>query len=179
VEETPDDDGQVSPTPDVKPAAQAAEPEMEAPPTSVESQVQSAATDRSEPSPETETGAASGISLSELHRLWPKIKSMVGQHNRRTEGLLNTARIAGLQDNTLFLGFTSDTLKSMMDKETNLNLTCDILEETFGHPVLVKCIVSNSQTSAIPNNLKIDKDGMVGTATRDLGGKISKAEELD
>ena len=132
-----------------------------------------------EPAPERDTDSASEISLSELHRLWPQIKSKVGQHNRRTEGLLNTAKIAGLRDNTLFLGFTSDTLKSMMDKETNLNLTCDILEETFGYPILVKCIVSNSQTSAIPDNLKIDKDGMVGTATRDLGGKISKAEELD
>ena len=104
---------------------------------------------------------------------------MVGQHNRRTEGLLNSANIAGLRENTLFLGFSSETLKNMMEKERNLNLTADILEETFGRAILVKCIVTTSQTSSMPNDLKIDQDGMVGTATRDLGGKISKAEEIE
>lgn len=128
---------------------------------------------------ETQPGDPSKITLSDLHRLWPKIKSMVGKHNRRTEGLLNTAKIAGLRENTLFLGFTSETLKNMMEREGNLNLTGDILEEVFGAPILVKCIVTTSQTSSIPEDLEIDQDGMVGTATRDLGGKISKAEEVE
>jgi DNA polymerase-3 subunit gamma/tau len=104
---------------------------------------------------------------------------MVGKHNRRTEGLLNTAKIAGLRENTLFLGFTSETLKTMMEREGNINLTADILEEVFSTPVQVKCIVTNSQTSSIPDDLEIDNDGMVGTATRDLGGKISKTEEVE
>jgi hypothetical protein len=29
----------------------------------------------------------------------------------------------------------------------------------------------------IPNDVEIDKDGMVGAATRDLGGKISSAKK--
>lgn len=136
-------------------------------------------TSEPDPSPETGPRETSEISLNEMHRLWPKVKSMVGQHNRRTEGLLNSANIAGLRENTLFLGFSSETLKNMMEKERNLNLTADILEETFGRSILVKCIVTTSQTSSIPNDLKIDQDGMVGTATRDLGGKISKAEEIE
>lgn len=133
----------------------------------------------SEPELQPEANEASGINLGALHRLWPKIKSMVGKHNRRTEGLLNTAKIAGLRENTLFLGFTSETLKTMMEREGNINLTADILEEVFSMPVLVKCIVTNSQTSSIPDDLEIDNDGMVGTATRDLGGKISKTEEVE
>jgi DNA polymerase III subunit gamma/tau len=132
-----------------------------------------------ETSNDIEVAESSEISLNEVHRLWPKIKSMVGQHNRRTEGLLNSARIAGLQENTLLLGFTSDTLKNMMERERNINITGDILEEVFRHPVQVKCIVTTSQSSSIPTNLEIDKDGMVGTATRDLGGKISKVEEVE
>ena len=44
--------------------------------------------------------------------------------------------------------------------------------------MLVKCIVTSHQGSTLPKNIKIDKDGMVGTATRDLGGKISNAEEI-
>ncbi|MFW5713907.1 MAG: hypothetical protein ACOCYU_04475, partial [Brevefilum sp.] len=132
-----------------------------------------------EPEVEVEPGDSSDIAMNDLHRLWPKIKATVGKHNRRTEGLLNTAKIAGLQENTLFLGFTSDTLKNMMEREGNINLTADVLEEAFGHPIVVKCIVTTNQTSSIPDNLQIDNDGMVGTATRDLGGKISKAEEVE
>jgi hypothetical protein len=67
----------------------------------------------------------------------------------------------------------------MMERERNINITGDILEEVFRHPVQVKCIVTTSQSSSIPTNLEIDKDGMVGTATRDLGGKISKVEEVE
>jgi hypothetical protein len=102
---------------------------------------------------------------------------MVKKHNPRTEGLLNTAKLAGIKDNTLILGFSSDTLKGMMEKEGNITLTADILEEVFGQPLQVKCIVTSHDGSSIPENLQIDKDGMVGTATRDLGGKISSATE--
>jgi DNA polymerase III subunit gamma/tau len=117
------------------------------------------------------------ITITEVKRAWGKIKAMVKKHNPRTEGLLNTAKLAGIKDNTLILGFSSDTLKGMMEKEGNITLTADILEEVLGQPILVKCIVTTHDGSDIPDNLQIDKDGMVGTATRDLGGKISSAKE--
>jgi hypothetical protein len=44
---------------------------------------------------------------------------------------------------------------------------------------LIKCVVSSQESSSVPSNIEIDQDGMVGTATRDLGGKISKAEEVE
>jgi len=119
------------------------------------------------------------ISISDVHQAWNEIRSRVKQHNPRTEGLLNTCKLTGVDGNTLILGFTSDTLKGMMEKEGNLTLTSDILEEVFGQPMLVKCIVTSHQGSALPKNIKIEKDGMVGTATRDLGGKISSAEEIE
>ncbi|KUK46136.1 MAG: dnaX [Anaerolinea thermophila] len=118
------------------------------------------------------------ISISDVHQAWNEIRARVKQHNPRTEGLLNTSKLTGVDGNTLILGFTSDTLKGMMEKEGNLTLTSDILEEVFGQPMLVKCIVTSHQGSALPKNIKIEKDGMVGTATRDLGGKISSAEEI-
>jgi DNA polymerase-3 subunit gamma/tau len=119
------------------------------------------------------------ISISEIHQAWQVIKDRVGQHNRRTEGLLNTAKLTGVDGNTLILGFSSDTLKNMMSKEGNITLTADILEEVLGQPMSVKCIVTTYQGSALPKNIKIEKDGMVSTATRDLGGKISSAEEIE
>jgi len=119
------------------------------------------------------------LSLSDIHKQWRKIKAKVGKHNPRTEGLLNTSKVAGLKDDTLILGFSSETLKDMMDKSGNLNLTADILEEVFGRPIAVKCIVSTHQSGALPEDIEIDNDGMVGTATRDLGGKITEAKEAD
>jgi len=118
------------------------------------------------------------ISISDVHQAWNEIRTRVKQHNPRTEGLLNTCKLTGVDGNTLILGFTSDTLKGMMEKEGNLTLTSDILEEVLGQPMLVKCIVTTHQGGTLPKNIKIEKDGMVGTAIRDLGGKISSAEEI-
>jgi DNA polymerase-3 subunit gamma/tau len=117
------------------------------------------------------------ITINEVKRAWGKIKAMVKKHNPRTEGLVNTAKLAGIKDNTLILGFSSDTLKGMMEKEGNITLTTDILEEVFGQHLQIKCIVTSHDGSSIPEDLQIDKDGMVGTATRDLGGKISSAKK--
>ncbi|QRN83550.1 DNA polymerase III subunit gamma/tau [Chloroflexota bacterium] len=132
--------------------------------------------------PQTKSAAPTvegDLKLSDIHKQWRKVKSMVGKHNPRTEGLLNTSKVVGLKDNTLILGFSSDTLKDMMDKGGNLTLTADILEEVFGTPINVNCIVSTHESSAVPEDIEIDNDGMVGTATRDLGGKITKAKEAD
>ena len=126
-----------------------------------------------------EPAAEGEISVSDIHKQWRKVKAMVGKHNPRTEGLLNTSKVAGLKDNVLILGFSSETLKDMMDKSGNLTLTSDILEEVFGKPIAVKCIVSTHQSGALPEDIEIDNDGMVGTATRDLGGKITEAKEAD
>ena len=117
------------------------------------------------------------ISITDIQTAWPSIKAKVKKHNPRTEGLLNTAKLSGLKDNILVLGFSSDTLKVMMEKESNLTLTTDILEEVFGQPMFIECAVSTHEGSRIPDHIKIDQDGMVGTATRDLGGKISSAKE--
>jgi len=119
-----------------------------------------------------------GLDLNTVHRNWAKVKSMVGKHNPRTEGLLNTSKMTGLKGNTLILGFSSETLKEMMEKEGNITLTMDILEEVFSQSILINCIVTTREGSTAPDNMDIDSDGMVSTATRDLGGKISKSEEV-
>ena len=130
--------------------------------------------------PATEESPAQGeITLVDINQSWRKIKAMVGRHNPRTEALLNTSKLSGMKENTLILGFSSETLKQMMEKEGNLNLASDILEEVFGRPMLIKCIVSTHQASALPADVKIEKDSMVDTATRDLGGTITKADPAE
>lgn len=117
------------------------------------------------------------ISMIELQKAWPTIKANVKKHNPRTEGLLNTSKLAGIKGNKLLLGFSSSILKDMMEKEGNMTLTMDIIEDVLGRPLLIQCIVSTHEGSMVPEDLKIDQDGMVSTATRDLGGKISRAKE--
>lgn len=117
------------------------------------------------------------FSLNTIHENWQKIKSMVGKHSRRTEGLLNSCKLTGLKNDILILGFASQMLKDMMDNEGNINLTMDILEEVTGKALIIKSIVTSNQSNPLPDNLEIDQDGMVSTATRDLGGKISSAEQ--
>ena len=132
-----------------------------------------------EAEPPSEGAVLGDLTLHNIHRLWPKIKSMVGNHNARCEALLNSSKLTGLQENTVVLGFSSEILKKMFEKEGNLTLIADILEEVCDQPMGVKCIVTSHQTSGIPKDLKIEKDGMVSTATRDLGGKINSAEQVD
>ena len=119
------------------------------------------------------------MSINDIQAAWGKVKSLVRKHNPRTEGILNSAKLVGIEENTLILGFTSEMVKGFMVKEDNLVLTRDILEEVLGQPLLIKCIVTTLQSNTLPENIKIDKDGMVGTATRDLGGKISSAKEAE
>lgn len=126
---------------------------------------------------ELSTQPGKQISITDIQTAWPTIKAKVKKHNPRTEGLLNTAKLSGLKENILVLGFSSDTLKVMMEKESNLTLTSDILEEVFGQSMFIECVVTTHEGSRIPDHIKIDQDGMVGTATRDLGGKISSAKE--
>ncbi len=127
--------------------------------------------------PSSPEPVADDLSINAIQASWVKIKSMVGKHNPRTEGLLNSVRMTNIKDKTLILGFSSQTLRDMMEKEGNINLTTDILEEVFGEPMSIKCIVTSQEVNMVPEDLDIEKDGMVSTATRDLGGKISSAEE--
>lgn len=117
------------------------------------------------------------ITVSDIKQVWQKIRSLVKTHNPRTDGLLNSSTISGVKDNTLILGFQSNVLKEMMEKEANVTLTMDILEEVLGMPMLIKCIVTTHEGSNLPGNLTFEKDGMVSAATRDLGGKISSVKE--
>jgi len=129
--------------------------------------------------PDQITGTDDKVPLDQIHESWNTIKSKVGKHNRRTEALLNTAKLVGIKDNQIILSFSSELLKDMMEKEGNIILTTDILEEVFGKPLYVKCIVTTSPSDKMVENIKFEEDGMVSTATRDLGGRISKAEQID
>jgi len=113
-----------------------------------------------------------GINLKKLQQNWKTVKEMVRQTNPRTEGLLNSSRLAGIQNETVILSFTSELVKNMMLNENNIGILIQVLKQVFGKDLKVKCI-NGSHTNNIPNtDVEYDSDGMIGTATRDLGGEI-------
>ncbi|MCJ7695805.1 MAG: hypothetical protein MUO40_10315, partial [Anaerolineaceae bacterium] len=115
---------------------------------------------------------ATGINLKKLQQNWKTVKEMVRQTSPRTEGLLNSSRLAGIQNETMILSFTSELVKNMMLNENNIGILIQVLKQVFGTDLKVKCI-NGSQTKNISNtDVEYDSDGMVGTATRDLGGEI-------
>jgi DNA polymerase-3 subunit gamma/tau len=139
------------------------------------------------PSDETETlqpqetlpVSGEGLSVDDIINGWERVKAQVGRHNKKVEAFLNSCKVVGLKSGVVILGFQSQILKDLWEKEGNLNLTSDVLEDIFGQPLSIKCVVTTHQGGSVPTSMDIEKDGMVGTATRDLGGKISKAEEID
>ena len=118
------------------------------------------------------TNSGTGLNLKKIQQNWKTVKEMVRQTNPRTEGLLNSSRLAGYQNETVILSFTSELVKNMMINENNIGILKQVLKQVFGKDLKVKCI-NGSQSMNLPDNdVNYDSDGMVGTATRDLGGEI-------
>jgi DNA polymerase-3 subunit gamma/tau len=101
---------------------------------------------------------------------WRQIMAWVKPKDANAAGLLNSVRTRHLQDNVLTLGFSSDTLKSQMEKPEKIELVQEALKQTFGQEFRVRCTTVSAQRSAPPPN--VEHDGMVALAVRDLGGEI-------
>jgi len=115
---------------------------------------------------------AQGLSLKRIKKQWKAVRDLIRQENPRTEALLNSSKLLGLKDNALVLSFTSELLREKMTKESNIALARKILKQIFNQDLKIHCIVANRNRTNLPSDVEVDSDGMVGTATRDLGGEI-------
>jgi len=115
---------------------------------------------------------AQGLSLKRIKQQWKAVRDLIRQENPRTEALLNSSKLLGLKDDALVLSFTSELLREKMAKESNIALACKILKQIFNQDLKIHCIVANRNKTNLPSDVEVDSDGMVGTATRDLGGEI-------
>ncbi len=111
------------------------------------------------------------VNLHTINSKWEEIKSFVRKYRKPTEALLNSCKPILIKDNAVYLSFASDTVKILMDKKENLELTSRAIYAITGAEVSVRCIVSKSKTESSTDLLDIDDDGMVNTALN-LGGKI-------
>ena len=110
-----------------------------------------------------------GLDVKTLQANWGKILARVRISSLQTEALIKSGRLLGVKDGALFIGF-SETLKSKMEKEQNIEIFQQALHDVLNYEVPVKCVVSVGQGGEIPPD--IDSDGMVAAAVRDLGGEI-------
>ena len=109
-----------------------------------------------------------GISAADLGKNWERVKAVIKKKSVMTEGLLNSCR-PSLKENTLYLGFSTDVLKSKMETVENLDILRQAIQTILGVNLSIRCVVAGSRSSAQPDGL--DPDGLVGTAL-DLGAKI-------
>ncbi len=110
------------------------------------------------------------ITLNDILDHWDAIKAYVKRYNRATEALLNSCKPNAMKENTLYLGFASDTVKGLMDKKENIELAASAIEAVLGTNLTLRCVVAKN-TPAASAEQDLDSDGMVRTALN-LGGKI-------
>jgi len=104
------------------------------------------------------------------------VRDLIRKENPLTEALVNSARFLGIHNNNLTLSFPSTLLKDRMTKGNNLDVTTKALKRVFGKEIKVKCIIGSKTNSQLDADLTYDSDGIVGFATRNLGGEIIEIE---
>jgi DNA polymerase III subunit gamma/tau len=149
-------EGASNPPPPAKPAP------ADSPPTS------------SGPTPPQEAPSDDSAILHRIAQNWPRVRVAVKKTRPATEALLNSCKLLGMKNGALVIGFQGEIVKSKMDTPENLELTRQAIATVAGVSVGLICVVSNKSGTA-PNDLDIDRDGMVGTALN-LGGQIVHKE---
>jgi DNA polymerase-3 subunit gamma/tau len=110
------------------------------------------------------------LSLSLVEQNWRQVVDLVRKVNPSTQGLLNSCQSMGVKDGILYLGFSTENVRALMEKGDNLTITRKALSETLGREVEVRCIVAGARRNPLPAD--VDREGMVASALRDLGGEI-------
>jgi DNA polymerase-3 subunit gamma/tau len=117
--------------------------------------------------------AAAGVEINvqKVQENWNAIRAEVKKVRAQTEALLNSIKSMTVKDGVLVFGFSSDVLKSKMDTEENISLAQDAIYKVLGVQIPVQCAVVGSKAGAVPADMGIDADGIVGAALN-LGGKL-------
>jgi len=119
----------------------------------------------------------SELGLPMIQQNWKAIKEAVRQLNPKTDGLINSANLLGFKDNILVLGFNSEVVKKMMLSDNHTQILSKALNQVLGKEIKISCIYGKHSKDSMATNIDFDADGMVGTAMRDLGGKITDVKK--
>jgi len=122
------------------------------------------------PAPDANLSPDDRKSSHSLNQAWGEILAQVRNTDSSTYGLLNSTRSRYIKGNQLVLCFASQVLKSKMENEGKIEIVQQALQNMFQRELSIRCIVDASQIDNIPP--EVDRDGVVATALRDLGGEI-------
>ncbi len=113
------------------------------------------------------------ISLAEINKSWKDVRAVIKPAHPGVEALLNSCKPMDVRGNELMLGFQSETVRGLMDKPENLEVTQKAIADVLGVTLIVKCVVTNAKGKLPPH---VSADGMVATAL-DHGGEIVDVQE--
>jgi DNA polymerase-3 subunit gamma/tau len=113
------------------------------------------------------------ISLEEVLRSWKDVRAAIKPAHPAVEALLNSCKPMDIRGSVLLLGFQSETVRGLMDKPENIELTRKAIADILGVDLGIQLVVTNAKGKLPPN---ISQDGMVAAALNH-GGKIVDMDE--
>jgi DNA polymerase-3 subunit gamma/tau len=117
---------------------------------------------------------SSEVTLEDIQKAWPQIRSTVRKAKAQTEALLNSVKQITLQDNRLVLSFASDIVKQKMEMDDNMEMTRRAIYHVMKTNMQIVCTVANSRSSGFENK-EITREGLIDAALN-LGGQIKTNE---
>ncbi len=113
------------------------------------------------------------IRVEEVLRSWKDIRAAIKPAHPALDGLLNSCKPMDVRGDILLLGFQSETVRGLMDKPENLEVTRRAIADVLGVALNVQPVVTNAKGKLPPN---IAQNGMVAAALNH-GGKIVDMDE--
>lgn len=109
--------------------------------------------------------------ISSIQQNWRKIMDAVRKINPGTQGLVNSARLTGMKNGCLILGFASDILKSKMESNDHLEITRRAIQQVTGVNMPIRCEVTTVKASSDASK-EVMTNSLVHSAINELGGQI-------
>lgn len=120
-----------------------------------------------------EQATPQAVDLAQVLKLWKDVRASIKPGHPSVEALLNSCKPVDVRGEELLLGFQSETVRALMDKPENLEITRKVIAEVLGTDLKIRCVVVNARGKLPPN---VSQDGMVATALNH-GGEIVDVQE--
>lgn len=112
------------------------------------------------------------VTKAEIEKVWEEVIQLIKQHDVILAASLKPAKLMGVRNGVLILGFPRETLKNRMEsKRKNMVWTSAAISSVLGKPVGVSLVIINDH-----NPVNMDEKPVVDAAIQ-LGGKLVEDKE--
>ncbi len=141
--------------------------------------IQSRIEEKSKTVEEVVEAPAVGTEFTTIDNNWRKIVETVRKYNPLTQSIVLSCQPASIKGGCLYLAFSKDYefLKLKMEENDHIEHTRRAVQVVTGLDYPIRCIVGDSK-SATTSKRNMEKDGMVSTALRELGGQVVKEQDI-